>query len=561
MPPRTRSHRGGVAAAALALLVTMTLLGSACGSGDDEPEGASGGPDGTGEGLVEAENANAPADDDGTPQPGGTLRFAIEGDADGYGPTNNLSIGAQYVASSIYDPLVAPDENGELQGRLAESVEPNDDATVWTITAREGITFHDGTPFDAAAIKKNIDTRLANPINAQALALIEEAVVIDDRTVEVRMEAPWAGYEYTLTASGGYMAAPSAIDDPDGSSNPVGTGAFRLVEWLPNDSVVVERNEDYWRTDADGNALPYLDGIEFRIIEDDSARANALQAGDIDLMINENPLDVAEFRTAEGYVQAEDFDSEERFLMMNSDKAPFDNRNARFAVITATDRALILSTLTDDLALPVDQPFAPNQPYHTDDPMYPDFDVEAARGYVEAYEQETGQELAFTYFTEPGPNATDLAQLLKEQWEAAGMKVTLQSSEQAAFLSQVFLGNYQISSFRNYGYTDPDFNYIFWHSSFAAGAGNLSINFTQMRSPELDAALDEGRGDLDPEVRAAAYQQATQAINTYGSHVWLYEVPWAMTGTDSVKGLSNAEVYGFGRIDSKPWVVELWLGD
>jgi ABC-type transport system substrate-binding protein len=82
-----------------------------------------------------------------------------------------------------------------------------------------------------------------------------------------------------------------------------------------------------------------------------------------------------------------------------------------------------------------------------------------------------------------------------------------------------------------------------------------------MRSPELDAALDEGRGDLDPEVRAAAYQQATQAINTYGSHVWLYEVPWAMTGTDSVKGLSNAEVYGFGRIDSKPWVVELWLGD
>src|SRR5690606_24149257 len=125
------------------------------------------------------------------------------------------SLDGNLIGSAIFDTLLTFDENRQLVPALATSVTPNADGTVWTITVREGVTFHDGTPFDAAVVKANIDKRKSNPITGGALAPIGEVVVVDPKTVEVRMSTPWFGYDYTLAAQGGYMESLGQLSSPD----------------------------------------------------------------------------------------------------------------------------------------------------------------------------------------------------------------------------------------------------------------------------------------------------------------------------------------------------------
>ena len=118
--------------------------------------------------------------------------------------------------------------------RLAESVTPNADGTVWTIKLRPSVTFHDGTPMDAAAVKANIDARKAVPITGDSIKQIDEVIVVDTLTAEVQMSTPWFGYDYTLAAQAGYMVAPSLIGQPDAMQKAIGTGPFELDgSWSP----------------------------------------------------------------------------------------------------------------------------------------------------------------------------------------------------------------------------------------------------------------------------------------------------------------------------------------
>lgn len=519
------------------------LIGAAACSPDDGGGGAAPG--------TNAVNQAAPTDE-GAPTDGGTITVAVGAELDGINPVPaRWSLEGNTVGSAIFDTLLTFDEDRNLVPRLATSVTPNDDATVWTITLRDDVRFHDGTPLDAEAVKANIEARKAVPIAGTALKQVSEVVVTSPTTLEVRMTSPWYGYDYTLAAQGGYMVAPSSLEGPDAARTAVGTGPFRLDDlYQPGQPIVVTRNEDYW------GERPHLDGIEFVAIVDPDSRSNALRTGDVDMILTNDAASVVDFRSSDGIEQVEDAAAEETFAMLNLSAPPFDNPNARAALAYGTDRAAVNEINGAGIQVDANQPYTETERYWVAESGYPDYDPAKASEAVAAYESETGQPLQFTISTGIGAQSSE-AETLQQQWSAVGIDAEIEVFDQTAFLAKVFAGDFQVAMFRNFAYVNPDSNYIFWHSSYAADGGG--INFGKLRSDDVDSALETARKTPDEATREAEYQKLVQAINAELPYIWLYHVDWGLAADEKVGGLPAAQRLGFARQDAKPWWTEIWV--
>lgn len=531
-------------ATVLAVLAGPALLAGVAGCGGDDG----------------AESAAAPGDgatnlvSGGEPTPGGRLVIGLEAETDGWSPSDSQIANAGYlVASAVYDPLLTTGADGEPEPFLAESVTPNDDHTVWTITLRDGVVFHDGSEVDATDVAAGIEASRTGLTSSFAMGPVEQVEVVDDLTVRVSLNEPWASYDSTLTTQSGFVVPAELAGTPELAQEPVGTGPFRMVEWEPGDRVLVERNEDYWR-----EGLPHLDSIEYRVISDAGTRSAALEAGDVDLIQTTSDEDILRFRLSD-LTQVEDLDSEETFVMLNQAAAPFDDPIAREAIALATDSRRIIETVGSGVAEPTTGPFAPDEPWHSEDTGYPDPDPERAAELVAQYEAETGEAFEVRLSGTADVDTLGLQQLLQSMWEEAGIDVTIGTVEQSQFVLDIANGDYQAAWFRNFGYADPDFNYLFWHSSTSEPVGEVALNFTRTEDAELDAALEAGRASGDEAARAEAYQQAVRALNGQLAYVWLGHTPWALVARPGVRGLEHPLELGIARLDAKPWVGELWI--
>jgi peptide/nickel transport system substrate-binding protein len=529
----------------VALLTVLLTLAAAC-AGDDD--GA------TDDGPSTSEGSDTPDTTDARePEDGGTLVFAVEADSDGYHPIDNRwAISGNFVGSTIYEPLLAENGDGTLEPWLAESVTPNDDLTEWTIVTKEGITFHDGTPFDAEAVKMNIDARLASALTATANEPIESVAVTADNTAVVTMKRPWSAYDHALAAVGGYMAAPAMLGEDGDPSLVIGTGPFTFDEWIPEDHLTVSRNDDYWREPA------HLDAIDFRFLPDSDTRAATLEAGDIDAIITADPGATADFREMDG-IDSYEHSSEPFHVMLNSAVPPFDDLDARRVLAYGTDRASMITTLGGDEVLEeADTAFVPANPWHLDDAGYPDYDPEQAAELAEQYEADNGEPISVVIKGSTGQQE-DMANALIEQWSAIGVDATFEPVDQATLISQIVFGDYEAVLWRSHNWVDPDFNYIFWHSSLTAPVGELSVNFTHLQNDEIDAALDAGRSTLDPDERRAAYDDVQRLLNEELTHLWLFGQVWALATQDDVHGWDDIVDRGLSRLEPKVVWADVWM--
>lgn len=529
--PRRRSRS---LAAGAALLVLLGLL-AACGDGESSDEVQASGPE---------------------PQPGGTLVFGVEAATDGgFNPTTSrFAISGHTVASSIFDPLVIIDQESNPQPYLAESVTPNLDFTEWRIKLQPDITFHDGTPLDADAVKANLDAHRESALTGAVLDDVEQVEVEDDLTVIVHMSEPWAAFSYTLAANIGYVAAPSMLTDDDGDVTPIGTGPFQWVDRTPGEDITVVRNTDYWR-----DGLPYLDGIEFRVIPDPTERAEALRNGDVDLIHTVRDEDVLQFRSDPEVTLVEDDSGEENFAMLNTEVAPFDEPLVRQAVAMATDQSRLVDVLGSGIVREATSLFPEGLPWHPEDSGYPDHDPDEAARIVAEHEEQTGEPLAFTFTTTPTTDNLASAQLLESMWEEVGMDVEVETFEQSELINLAITGDFQAINWRLFGSPDPDGELVWLHSRHANPVGEISLNFSRMENPVVDAALEAGRATDDPEVRAASYQTLAEQVNTSLPFVWLQQTLWALVARSSVQGMEDSANGGIGALGAKPWLAELWI--
>lgn len=491
----------------------------------------------------------------GEPQPGGTVVFGIEAETDGFNPAaSRLAISGHTIASAIFDSLMVIDGVGDPQPYLAESVNPNLDFTEWTIRLQPDVQFHDGTPLDAEALKLNLDTYRESALTGAVLDQIDDVEVVDDLTVRVDMDEPWASFDYLLAANIGYVMAPSMIADPDGAEHPVGTGPFMFDEWVRGDHVSVLRNQDYWRPE-----LPYLDGIEFQIIPDPAERAEALRDGDLDLIHTARDEDILQFRSDSEVTMVEDDSGEETFAMLNLQGEPFNDAQARQALAMATDEQTLVDVLGSGIVRQATSMFPEGSPWHPEEDNYPEYNKAEATRLVAEYEQRTGEPLSFTFATTPTTDNLGSAQLLESMWEDVGMEVEVETMEQADLISAAISGDFDAVNWRLFGSPDPDGEFVWLHSRHSEPIGEISLNFSRMENPVVDAALEAGRATDDQEVRVRSYQTLAQEVNTSLPFVWLQQTLWAVVARSSVQGLEAVPNGGIGALGSKSWLADLWI--
>ena len=515
----------------VAPVLALAMLAAACGGGGDDSGG--GGGDAAG--------------DEGTPTPGGKVVYGLEAETtDGWClPEAQLAISGIMVARSIYDTLTRPTADGTYEPWLAESVEPNDDFTEWTITLRDGIKFHDGTDLTAEVVKNNLDAyRGTYPTRKPQLFIftfqnIANTEVVDPKTVRVTMNEPWVAFDAYLYGSGrvGMMAQAQLDDTRTCAENLIGTGPFKLVNWTPNQSLTAEKNPDYWATDAEGNQLPYLDEIEFRPIVEVAQRLNALQSGEINAMHTSDADTIDQLRglADSGDVTAVESDQfgEVNYIMLNESKPPFDNIKARQALAYAADFDEVNTILNAGITTQATGPFAPGNIGNLDDTGFPTYDADRAEELVQEYETETGQPLSFTYTTTQAEATVAQAQLLKEQAEAVGMSVEIITVDQSTQIDSAISGDFEAIGWRNHPGGDPDEQYVWWKS---ASSGN-PINFGRFSDPQIDQLLDQGRTTADPEQREQIYDDLNRRFGEQVHNIWLWYTPWTVATSNDVHGI------------------------
>jgi ABC-type transport system substrate-binding protein len=536
----------------LSVLLTLALVAAACGSSGGSDQTAAGSP---GDATT--------ATDEGTPVEGGSLVVGIAAETNGWNPANNqIADTGSLVVSSVLEPLATVGADKGAKPWLADSWYPNEDFTSWAIKLHPGITFHDGEPFDAAAVVANLEAYQDGVLSSLALQpMFAGFEVVDSLTVRVNLKQPWAAFPSSFLVGGSsYMMAPKMIAaGADGDKRPVGTGPFVFDSWTPGGSFKATKNPNYWRA-----GLPHLDSIEFKVIPEESARAAALQSGDVNLILTSTAAPANDL--ANSFTVVKDWTSENVFIMVNTGPVvggkanPLSNVHARKALAYASNRQAVADLVGDGVSIPT-SPWAPDNPWGMPDDQngWVEPDVEQAKAELELYKQDTGNAtLSFTLSGLPDVDGTRVLQLLQNQWKDIGIETQIETLEQTAYITKAATGDYQAAFFRNYGYSDPDMDYYFWSSSTAKGVGNISINFTQFTTPKMDESLLTGRQSGFPNVRKQAYDDLTRELNSGFTNIWLYRTPYSLIAEKQVRGLNQAREIAFGNYEPKTWLGDLW---
>jgi len=345
------------------------------------------------------------------------------------------------------------------------------------------------------------------------------------------------------------------LDNPHGGDSPIGSGPFTFREWVKNDHVTVVKNTNYWQ-----KGLPHLDQIRWIPISDSADRLTALEDGTINAMNTVTPQTINSVRANPDLYYAEYGNGEELHVPLNTLKPPFDNLKARQAVAYATDQATYISKLGAGVYTPANGMFAPGQLGYSEDSGYPQFDLDKAKQLVQDYETETGKPLEFTLLAVSEVQYAQQDQLLKEMWEAAGMKVTLDSQAQADQIIQVILGKYQAADFRLFGQPDPDSDFYWWSAGTVAPVGGVSLNMARFSNDATEAGLAKGRQTTDQAARDEAYQAFEKEWNANVPDVWLARTDWMIASDKTVHGYLPALNGSIASVIPKTWIANLWIG-
>jgi len=514
-----------------AVAVGLSLFAVSCGSSGS----GSGANSGTASPDVTVKAAGAPTE-------GGAVKFALEGESDGFNPTKNRwAISGHMVGSAVFDPLSAYDENGIAQPYLAKAFTPSADFKTWTIELRPNVNFSDGTPVDGAAVAKSLNAMRKDPLVGIALSNVASVTAAGSLSVTVAVIDPDASLAAELTTQVGYVVAPAQLDaaQPADTRSPIGSGPFIQKEWVPDNHWSGVKNPNYWRSDAKGNKLPYLDTLEFRPITDPQNRVNALLAGDVNMIHTTDFPAMAKLSSeAQSGVLQVVFDhtqTEESFIMFNTAKAPVDDVRVREGLKLCTDPSAIriVSETPDDRA--ADSQFTKDSPWYFDTGFKTN-DPAAGKALIEKVESEKGP-ISLSLTTTPVPANVNVTALIKQQWEACGVSVTTTTTEQSKFILDMATGNYQADLTRQFSGTDPAVDYVWWTGKNATGP--LALNFARLNDPELNAALDKGRASPDVAIRKEAYATVQKRQTALVPYVWLAHSQWALGAAKNIRNFTS----------------------
>lgn len=509
---------GGVLAAVAAVCSGLVAIGAASASG-------------------------APVSRAGGASGGGDITFGIEAETTDYClPRAQLAISGIQVAAAIYDTLTVENDKGEIVPYLAKSVTPNDDFTAWTITLRDGITFHDGTPLDADAVKLNLDSYRgapgapnSGPLLAIYFKFIEDVQVVDPLTVQVTLNTPVADFPSYLFSTGrlGIVAPAQLNAGEDCSTKLIGTGPFELSEYRQNERTVVTRNPDYWQ-----EGFPKAKQITFVPVPEGSSRVLQLQGGQLDMIHSSQGDEIDNLRSlgdqVELLTQPPGY-REVHYYFLLTGNAPFDDVTAREAFTAAIDREKIAQIRTKGVFDVASSLMDRDAPGYVKNAGYPKANPKKARKLVEEYKAAHGG--TFRVILSGSQDEAEGAelQLVKEMLDDVGIEAEIAQFDQATEIDKALSGDVNMLNWRNLhgccGASSDESTYI-WFANY--DTGNL-VNFGHFSDPTTQSLLDTGRTLTDAGAVDENYQAFNEAMAKQRYVLPMWFVSWTIGHQPDVK--------------------------
>ena len=462
------------------------------------------------------------------------LRVGLSEDPDALDPHLNRSAVGVSVMISLCDSLLTQDSQLNFRPMLATEWAWADSNRTLNLTLRRNVTFHDGTPFNAEAVKANIERAMTLPESQRRddAAAIDRVEVTGEYTVAIRLKSAFAPLLAKLAERLGMMMSPRALREAGANfaRNPVCSGPFRFVERVAQDRIVIERYPGYW--DA-GNF--HIDRVTYRVIPDGTVRLANLQAGGLDIIERVEPTDAAQV-TGNQRLRLQPVDTIGYLsLVINMANTARGNHpmgrdpRVREAFDLALDRAAIVQVAFEGRYPAGNQPVVPGSPYYNPQIPIQPRNLERARAIL----REAGytQPIPFEITVPNQPSAVRVAEIIQAMTNEAGFNTQLKVVEFATSLNLTDAGDFQAWGpigplFAN----DPDaVTYMSLHSTGSRNVGKYS-------SPEMDRLMEATRTESDPDRRRALFHQVAQLIARDRAVIYLYHPRFLFAMSSRVTG-------------------------
>ena len=519
----------------LFMLLTMALFLAACGSDDANTSGETE----TDTGTPTTDNTDDSSSS--TPQ---ILVFGRGADSVSLDPGIVTDGESFKVTQNLFETLLNFGERDTtIHPGLAKEWTVSDDGLTYTFQLQEGVKFHDGTDFNAEAVIKNVDRwkggkeedfyYFNSMFKAEGEDIISEVTADGDYTVIFKLSRPQAPFLKNLAMSPFGIGSPTAFEaagDKFGD-NPVGTGPFKFTDWKRNESITIEKFEDYWQA-----GLPKLDKVIFRSIPDNSARLNELIAGNIDLADGVNPSDG---KTVEGNSELQLIERPSMnigYLGLTNTRAPFDNKLVRQAVNYAINKQAIVDAFFEGRAEVAANPMPPSiSGYNDAISPYP-YDPEKAKSLL-AEAGYDGKEIELWAMPVPRPYMPDgakVAEVIQKNLEDVGIPSKIVTFEWATYLDKAKDGEADAFMLGWTGENGDADNFIYT----LLDKDNIgSNNYAYYSNDEVHDLLIKAQSETDENVRNDLYKKAQEIIHD--------DAPWVPLAHSTPLLAAKAGVKGF----------------
>ncbi|MCG1009747.1 glutathione ABC transporter substrate-binding protein [Salinicoccus sp. ID82-1] len=502
----------------------------------------------------------------------GDIVLSLPSDAVSLDPHGSNDSPSEKVRSHIYEGLVAQDENLEIVPELATEWEQVDDTT-WHFTLREGVMFHDGSPFNAEVAKANFD-RLLDPsrgsTRAFVLEMIEEVNVVDEQTLEIVTQYPFAPLPGHLTHGAGNIISKALIDEDyqyaldeagvdmtleeyyalresggaeheevasqiseftgtKAEQHPVGTGYLQYEDRQPGESTTLARFADYW----DGPAS--FDTLTLKVVPEAGSRVAELETGSSHAIADVPSSDIARIENDEDLSLARSQSVAIEYIGINTQSEPLDDVRVRKAITHAFNKQAVLEGVYNGAGIVADSPLAPNVFGYDENLETLDYDMDKARALLEEAGYADGFSLNIMVNND-NPERVDTAIWLQESLAELNIDLEIQQLEWGAFLDATGEGKHDmfIMSWGN-STGDPD-NALtpLFHSSRLGSPGNRAF----LENDEVDSLLDAARQESDTEAREALYGEVQQILIDEAPAIFIMHPQYMNAYSNRLDGLT-----------------------
>lgn len=486
---------------------------------------------------------------------GDEIRVGLDVDAGTMDPRLSKDTTATRVADLVYDGLVRMNEKLEPQPSLAEKWE-NPNPTTWIFTLRTGVTFQDGTPFTAADVKYTFDSILDPNFKApyaKLYAPISKVEVVDDTNVKFTLKNPYA----PLLSYMDIGIVPKHIgekNDNSLSSNPIGTGPYKMVKWEKNSKISFESNDKYWGGPAKTKKVTYY------IIPDNSTRVSALAAGDIDFVHSPlSPQDIGKIKENKDFTVIETEGLGFTYLNFNTTNPILSDVKVRQAIAHLIDKETISGQLYQGMDKPGDSPLIPPSWAFSDSIKGFPYDPNKAKELLaqagwkdsdgDGILDKDGKKLTITLSTHTeDPNRMQTVEFLQNEFSKAGIDAKVQTTEWPTFSANMMAQKFDIALLGWLNLVDPD---RAMYSQFLSTSEN---NYGKYSNPNVDELLEKGRITLDQGERTKIYQEAAKIVTDEVAYDVLLNQGYVIMYTNKLTGFKaspKASLYGLKDVEMK----------